>query len=141
MANVSVSVSEKVYTCFRCKKTISRIVESCKLCLKDFHPKCADSNCHKIYNSKNQLVRCTGPYESLELQSSATKNSVNSNINIVDDDNALDSRVNYLESSTTNNDKNINNTVTSNDDTHMQRILNKIDEIAITNINTLKESL
>lgn len=63
----------KEYKCFRCKGTIKRTVESCTRCLKDFHPKCSNSTCHKVFDDKNRLVPCTGPYEIFKLKSEGNK--------------------------------------------------------------------
>lgn len=66
-------MNDKLYTCFRCKKNIGRTVESCTVCLKDFHPKCTNSSCHRIFDKKNNLVPCTGPYEIYRLQPTGKK--------------------------------------------------------------------
>lgn len=54
-------MNQKIYTCARCKKKISRVVETCQKCLKDFHPCC--TKLHKIYNSEGFLVPCDGEGE------------------------------------------------------------------------------
>lgn len=58
----------KKYTCAssKCKASISRWVHSCKTCLKDFHPACCNENTHKIFNSQNKLVPCTGIIERIQ---------------------------------------------------------------------------
>lgn len=61
------------FECFRCKSIIKRTVETCTKCLRDFHPKCTNASCHRIYDDQNNLVQCTGPYEIFKLQPEGKK--------------------------------------------------------------------
>lgn len=58
----------KKYICSRCNKPISRIVECCTHCLREFHPKCANEKSHRIYDNNNELIPCPGPFEIYNLK-------------------------------------------------------------------------
>lgn len=67
-------MDEKTCFCYRCKSEIKRTVESCTKCLRDFHPKCSESSCHKIFDECDNLIPCRGPYEIYQIQSNGKKN-------------------------------------------------------------------
>lgn len=55
------------YRCSACKKDIKNIAVQCKKCTKLFyHPGCAIK--HKVYNSRQELVRCEGPFEEIRIE-------------------------------------------------------------------------
>lgn len=61
------------YRCSACKKDITNIAVQCKKCRKLFyHPGCI--NKHKIYNSRQELVRCEGPFEEIRIESEKEEN-------------------------------------------------------------------
>lgn len=54
------------YRCSACKKEIKNIAVQCKKCGKLFyHPGCTIK--HKVYNSKQELVKCEGPFEEINI--------------------------------------------------------------------------
>lgn len=66
-------MEEKKYTCARCNKHITRMVESCTYCLRDFYPKCASDKSYRIFDQNNELVPCPGPFEIHNLKPSGKK--------------------------------------------------------------------
>ncbi|XP_057324835.1 uncharacterized protein LOC130667339 [Microplitis mediator] len=127
------NITDKSHSCSRCKKIIGRVVMNCKICLKDFHPGCADSNCHKIHDINNQLVRCNGPYTTYEVQLNEDKES--RDINNSNTDQVEKTSVNNSVIADIHNDNNTTDILMSKVDS----IFNKIDIIHANNISCLKE--
>ncbi|XP_057339376.1 uncharacterized protein LOC130676884 [Microplitis mediator] len=127
------NITDKSHSCSRCKKIIGRVVMNCKICLKDFHPGCADSNCHKIYDINNQLVRCNGPYTTYEVQLNEDKES--RDINNSNTDQVEKTSVNNSVIADIHNDNNTTDILMSKVDS----LFNKIDIIHANNISCLKE--
>lgn len=130
LINMEKSTS-KIYNCVRCRKPISRTVQCCVVCLRDFHPGCADSSSHRIYDSENQLVRCNGPYNTFDLQSSGEGNIGSA----IDTNNP-----GYIDGVSSNNvvvDTDVSNNNNTNDNfmSRMDIILNKLDQIQADNLN------
>lgn len=69
-------MSTNNFVCARCNSEIKIIVESCTVCKKDFHPCCVKY--HKYIDENNKSVKCTGPFEKLNLQISHKRKSINS---------------------------------------------------------------
>lgn len=120
----------RVYNCARCKGPVRRSVTSCKLCLKDFHPACAKSYYHKVYNSNNGLVRCTGLFKTIGIQNS--KAFVARNDNSSTNSTTCDS----LESTST---QNTMDDSFSRMDHRIKTLMDKIDEVNTNNITTMKQ--
>lgn len=56
------------YKCSACKKDIKNIAVQCKKCRKLFyHPGCTIK--YKIYNNRQELVKCEGPFEKIRIES------------------------------------------------------------------------
>lgn len=61
------------YRCSACKKDIKNIAVQYKKCRKFFYyPGCAIK--HKIYNSRQELVECEGPFKEMRIESEKEEN-------------------------------------------------------------------
>lgn len=131
--NDIMTAETRQYTCARCKSTICRMATSCKLCHKDFHPACADKYVHKVYNLKNELVRCVGLYETIDLQN-IKGSSTTECIQLKDNTQILNSETNPADTSH-------NNNFSEEFEHQTISIFNEIDNINADNITELKQTL
>lgn len=56
----------KTDVCRQCRKEVKNEIHRCIPCEKYFHPGCV--KLHKVYNSKNEYVPCTGKFEIIRLK-------------------------------------------------------------------------
>lgn len=55
------TIKQVLVNCRQCRKEIKTEAYRCMACMKDFHPSCHRQ--HRVYNSANELVPCTGKVE------------------------------------------------------------------------------
>lgn len=149
----------KKYTCARCKKPISYMVESCVHCLRDFHPSCADEKTHRIFDDDNNLIPCPGPFEIHNLRRTGKKefkrrrtlssgyekdeveeniiNNLNSQSSYVQHINSSDSNVITIDNS----DKVSTDSIYNNVETIEHRINDQIDHLDTNNVRLLKDHI
>ncbi|KAH0567654.1 hypothetical protein KQX54_011335 [Cotesia glomerata] len=158
----------KNYTCARCKGKIVRAVESCRGCLKDFHPSCTKA--HKIYDSQGHIVPCNGERELFNLDTKGQKsfrrrstyeyetetidnamepsvnteqiyNANNENNNIdSDSNNNQKNSVNNRKISVDNNDNN-NDKITTQIDLTANNSTESIDQLNTNNLKIMKDEI
>lgn len=133
--------------CSRCKSEIKRIVETCQICLKDFHPSCTKE--HKILNRDGKSVICEGncelfnrtiignktyrrsrkwddPHDQEELEEEKTMTNRNKSNN--NNDNNAKTKKNEMKC----------DDLSKVIDDYMEKINDKIDKMHLENIKELK---
>lgn len=130
-------MADRSYTCARCKKIISRVVESCTSCLKDFHPGC--TNQHKIFDQNNILIQCPGPTEIFNIRSTGKK--IYKRRRTISANYEQDEIVNINDNSNNNyvNNEIIDCETASTLDNKIDVIFDKLDHIYTKNLNVLKD--